>query len=196
MTSQQCNSDMVQTSSNFLIKKRNREWAQANLELMWGAGMRIPGRGHSMCKGQEVGTLSEVNELCWVILVIQWANLPEVPNTQSGLKMASVVDIAFLWVPIVVGPLGNSIIRKTVCSHPDHTSNSCHHAFITAWLMCEWPTIDHIYVKCTCDECRHACTLHMYQFHPEVFTCLWNPFLCYPPNTQSCRKLLIFFLSL
>ena len=36
-----------------------------------GPEMRSPSRGHSMCKGQEVGNLGEINEFCPLILMTQ-----------------------------------------------------------------------------------------------------------------------------
>ena len=132
--------------------------------------MRGPGRGHSVCKGQEAGTFSEVNEFYWLVLVMLW-EYTCTPCAVSAEKCPVLSLPHSCGRPFQVHPLGSSSNRKTIHSPPDHTHSPCHPALTTDWLTCKWPTTDHTHVKCT-----------MWW----VSACLHSPHVSIPPKSVSC----------
>ena len=157
--------------------------------------MRSPSRGHSMCKGQEVGNLGEINEFCPLILLTQWANMPEVPNTQAVLKKWPVLSLLHSsGYPFHVCPLGNSIFKKTRGFHLDHIGNS---TFSTDYSLTNvWVTDNnHTYVVSNMMSVgmhAHSMCIH---FTQKFLTCLCNSFLCFPQTPRVCSQLLVFFLD-
>ena len=153
-----------------------------------------------MCKNQEAGTGSKVNEFYWLIWLINY-NISEVPSTQWTLKKKqktpAAVTIRLLWAQIWSLPTcEQQYSRNNILHSPQHNqfmTSNLDYSLTKRWVTGNKPHICATYNVMSVDMLHTPRVL----FIQKCLTCPWNPSLCSPPHSpQAIAHILPWWMSL